>query len=283
MIRVFAPAKINLALHVTGLRSDGYHILDMLVGFADVGDWLTIAPADAPRLTVLGGAHIAAPNIISRVADAFSAVPLNITLEKNLPVASGMGGGSADAAAAYRGILALSGAKPQPSDMAKLLEIGADVPMCVASAPAQVRGIGEQISPLPDMAQLHVVLVNPRVQTSTPEVFKALINKQNNAIAALPKDMSNPEILTAFLQDQRNDLQLPASLITPIIAQTLQAIARTGAQLVRMSGSGATCFGVYPTAPAAAQAARDIADQHPDWWIKPALLNGAPQAIRATT
>ncbi len=104
MIRVFAPAKINLALHVTGQRSDGYHLLDMLVGFADVGDWLTLGYADVPRLTVLGGAQISAPNIISRVVDAFSVVPLDITLEKNLPIASGMGGGSADAAATYRGI-----------------------------------------------------------------------------------------------------------------------------------------------------------------------------------
>ncbi len=144
-------------------------------------------------------------------------------------------------------------------------------------------GIGEGILPLPNMAPMHVVLVNPRVQISTPAVFKVLANKQNPAITPLPADLSNPEALIAFLQNQRNDLQSPAIQVIPIIAQILLVIKRTNARLARMSGSGATCFGIYKTAQDAARAATEIADQHPDWWVKAALLNGPPQAIRATT
>lgn len=287
MIRVFAPAKINLALHVTGLRRDGYHLLDMLVGFADVGDWLTLAAADTAQLTVLGGAQIPAPNIITRICDVFANAPLSIVLEKNLPIASGLGGGSADAAATYRGILAQAGRRADPADMDLLLAIGADVPMCVACNPAQVRGIGEAILPLPQMAALHIVLVNPNVPLPTTDVFKSLIDKNNTDISPLPQGLHDPVILTEFLQNQRNDLQSPAIRIAPIIGDVIHAIAQTGAEIARMSGSGATCFGIYPSADHARRAAETLARNHPHWWVKSALLNGAPdiipQVIRATT
>lgn len=283
MIRVFAPAKINLALHVTGRRTDGYHLLDMLVGFADVGDVVTVAPSDHPSLSITGPeaqALTGGPNIITTVADAFSTSPLAITLQKNLPIASGIGGGSTDAAATYRAI------RTGQDDRARLLQIGADVPMCVTCQPARVRGIGQEILPL-HLAELPVVLVNPRVQVATPAVFKSLTQRDNPPLGDLPADLANPARLIEYLAAQRNDLQAAAIAIAPIIATALSEIAQTGANLARMSGSGATCFGIYASAAMAQSAARDLARAHPDWWITPATLNGpidiTPQVIRATT
>jgi 4-diphosphocytidyl-2-C-methyl-D-erythritol kinase len=284
MIRVFAPAKINLALHVTGQRADGYHLLDMLVGFANVGDVVTVAPSDTASLTISGpeaeGLSIG-PNIITKVSDAFATSPLAITLQKNLPIASGIGGGSTDAAATYR---AIGGGQ---DDSARLLQIGADVPMCVTCQPARVRGIGEDILPLPHLAELPVVLVNPRVQVATPAVFKSLTARDNPPLADLPKDLGNHARLIEYLLRQRNDLQAAAIGLAPIIATALAEIAQSGAQLSRMSGSGATCFGLYTSAERAQSAARDLALSHPDWWITAATLNGpidiSPQVIRATT
>ena len=283
MIRVFAPAKINLALHVTGQRADGYHLLDMLVGFADVGDLVTVAPSDRPSLILTGPEAQAlsdGPNIITKITDAFATSPLTITLQKNLPIASGIGGGSTDAAATYRAIGA------GQDDSARLLEIGADVPMCVTCQPARVRGIGQDILPL-QLAELPVVLVNPRVQVATPAVFKSLTRRDNPPLGDLPPDLGNPASLIEYLSAQRNDLQLPAIAFAPVIATALSEIAQTGAKLARMSGSGATCFGIYASAAQAQSAARDLAQLYPDWWVRAATLNGpldiAPQVIRATT
>jgi 4-diphosphocytidyl-2-C-methyl-D-erythritol kinase len=283
MIRVFAPAKINLALHVTGRRADGYHLLDMLVGFADVGDVITVAPSDRPSLTLIGPEAQAlsdGPNIITKITDAFATSPVAITLQKNLPIASGIGGGSADAAATYRAI------RSGQDDNARLLQIGADVPMCVTCKPARVRGIGEDIVPL-HLAELPIVLVNPRVQVATPAVFNSMKVRDNPPLADLPHDLSNPASLIEFLVQQRNDLQSLAIALAPIIATALSEIAQSGAKLARMSGSGATCFGLYASADQAQSAARNLSRAHPDWWITAATLNGpidiAPQAIRATT
>lgn len=277
MIKVFAPAKINLALHVTGQRADGYHQLDMLVGFADVGDWVTLADSQMTLLTVSGPeaqALSGGPNIITQIAQEFAPQPLAMGLEKNLPVASGIGGGSSDAAAVYRGILALTGRPAMPDHAARLLQIGADVPMCVRAQAARVRGIGEDILELPKLAPLHVVLVNPRVPVATPSVFKALIKKENDPISDLPAGLDDASVLIDWLSAQRNDLQKPAIEIAPQIGVALTALK--GADLARMSGSGATCFGIYKTAQAAQIAAHDLHRDHPDWWITPAVLNGAP-------
>ncbi len=281
MIKVFAPAKINLALHVMGQRANGYHLLDMLVGFADVGDWITLVKdhGDGDSMLRLTGPEAGAlsngPNIITQVADRFATQQLSIWLEKNLPVASGIGGGSADAAATYRGILALTGRQAGADDAANLLEIGADVPMCVTAQPARVRGIGEDILPLPNMAPLHVVLVNPRVPISTPMVFRALIQKQNSEISALPQNLDDAGVFIDWLAAQRNDLQNPALGLAPQIGAALTALK--GAVLARMSGSGATCFGIYETAGDAKTAANELRNKHPDWWVTPALLNGPPK------
>lgn len=290
MLQVFAPAKINLCLHVTGQRSDGYHLLDSLVGFATVGDVLTLRRSEPMGLDVIGpeGGHLSGgDNIITRTMAAFGATGVHITLDKRLPVASGIGGGSADAAAAYRGLCALLGRGHQPSDMALLLNLGADVPMCAACVPARVQGIGELITPLPQLAPLWAVLVNPRVPVATPAVFRALGQKINAPLSALPQRLKDATGLLAWLAAQRNDLQAPAMAIAPPIAQALAALTYSGAALARMSGSGATCFGLYTSQAAAQAAAQDLARQQPDWWVAQTQINApidiAPYAMRATT
>lgn len=290
MVKVFAPAKINLCLHVTGQRSDGYHLLDSIVGFADVGDWLTLRAGGPSGLEVVGSEAAAlqgGPNIITRTLAEFGASYLHVTLDKRLPVASGIGGGSADAAAAYRGLNAVLGRAPAPDDAAKLLGLGADVPMCVPSIPAHVSGIGEAMTPLPDLAPLAAVLVNPRVAVATPDVFRALMQKENPPIAPLPQRLGDAATLTDWLAAQRNDLQPPAMAIAPAIAEVLAALAQSGARLWRMSGSGATCFGLYDSKAAAQRAADTLRQAQPKWWIAPCTLNGgievSPQEIRATT
>jgi 4-diphosphocytidyl-2-C-methyl-D-erythritol kinase len=289
MLRVFAPAKINLCLHVTGQRVDGYHLLDTIVGFANVGDWLTLTQGGAGQVHLSGpeAGQLSGENIITQTLTVFAAQDVDVRLEKNLPVASGIGGGSSDAAASYRGIIALQGRTAHPSDAAKLLSIGADVPMCAGAIPARVQGIGETITPLPNLAPLHAVLVNPRQHVATPQVFRALHNKQNAALPSLPTRLDDPATLLDWLRAQRNDLQAPAIAADPIIADVLAAIAATGAGLTRMSGSGATCFGIYETANAARAAIAQISAQNASWWIVPCQINGrvnvAPQAIRSTT
>jgi 4-diphosphocytidyl-2-C-methyl-D-erythritol kinase len=289
MLRVFAPAKINLCLHVTGQRADGYHLLDTVVGFANVGDWLTLTRGGAGQVYLSGpeAGQLSGENIITQTLAAFDAQDVDVHLEKNLPVASGIGGGSSDAAAAYRGIIALQGRAVEAADAAKLLSIGADVPMCAGAIPAHVQGIGEAITPLPNLAPLHAVLVNPRQYVATPQIFRALHSKQNAALPSLPEQLHEPDTLLNWLAAQRNDLQVPAIAAAPAIADVLAAITATGAGLTRMSGSGATCFGIYETAGAAQAASSQLCAQHPDWWIVPCQINDAvnvaPQAMRATT
>ncbi len=277
MLRVFAPAKINLCLHVTCQRADGYHLLDTIVGFADVGDWLTLSRGGAGQVHLSGpeAGQLSGENIITQTLAAFGAQDVDVHLEKNLPVASGIGGGSSDAAAAYRGIIALQGYAAGGADAAKLLAIGADVPMCAGAIPAHVQGIGEAITPLPNLAPLHAVLVNPRQHVATPQVFRALHSKQNAALPSLPKRLDDPATLLEWLRAQRNDLQAPAIAAAPIIADVLAAIAATGAGLTRMSGSGATCFGIYHSASAAAAARADLSRAQPNWWVAPCTINGA--------
>jgi 4-diphosphocytidyl-2-C-methyl-D-erythritol kinase len=159
--------------------------------------------------------------------------------------------------------------------MAVLLRIGADVPMCVQAQPALVRGIGEQITPLPNMPPLHAVLVNPRVQVPTPAVFAALACKENAGFPPLPSAMQDTDTLLEWLAQQRNDLQAPAIAAAPVIADVLAAIAQTGASLVRMSGSGATCFGLYEDAVLAQTASAALRKVQPQWWIAPCCLNSA--------
>ena len=288
-VRVFAPAKINLCLHVTGQRADGYHRLDSLVGFASVGDILEIFAGGPAGLTIsgpeAGGLRADAGNLVAKTAAAFwRDGPLKLHLAKNLPLASGLGGGSADAAACYRGIVALQGAG---EDAAALLALGADVPICATSRPARIRGIGE-VMEFCALPPLSLLLVNPRVEVSTQAVFKLLARKDNSALSPLPSDLSDGETLIRWLAEQRNDLEPPARKIAPVVGSVLAALRNLPfCALARMSGSGASCFGIFGSASETEIAATRLRLNHPDWWITPARLDGqdraAPQEIRETT
>lgn len=266
-----ASAKINLCLHVTGLQGDGYHLLDSLVVFAGIGDRLTFAAADDLRLTIAGPQAANLPvsddNLILRAARAFgTGSGAQIHLEKHMPIASGIGGGSADAAAALRGLSRLWGL-PLPK-AATVLALGADVPVCLLGRPLRMQGVGEVLTPLPPLPPAHLVLVNPGVAVPTPAVFRALANKVNPPLPAVPRFANLPDF-AAWLTAQRNDLEPPAVGQAPQIAIAKAAIdAQPGCHLARMSGSGATCFGLFDTARLAKAAARTIFDAHPDWWVQ---------------
>lgn len=277
MATEFAPAKINLVLHVTGQRADGYHLLDSLVVFAGVGDRLTARAAPALSLAVTGprgaGLHADDDNLVLRAARAMGAPPLALTLEKNLPVASGIGGGSADAAATLR-LIARQTGQPLP-DAAQVLALGADVPVCLSGTPARMTGIGEGVAPLPHaLPPVWMVLVNPGAGVSTPMIFRAMQRRDNPPMADLPR-LADAAALAAWLTTQRNDLEGPATSHLPVIAQVRAALsAQAGCLMSRMSGSGATCFGLFETETAAHTAAAAITRSAPDWWVAAApVLN----------
>lgn len=273
-----ARAKVNLCLHVTGRRADGYHLLDSLVVFADFGDEVSVSPADRLSLTVIGpegaGLDAGPDNLCLRAAKAFG-LPHGaaITLEKKLPVASGIGGGSADAAAV---LVALSRLWRVPLPAAKtVLALGADVPVCLAGQAARMRGVGERIDPIPDLPAAWLVLANPRVGVATPAVFRALSSRENPGLpVGLPR-WTSAESLAAFLHLQRNDLEPAALTVAPQIGQVLAALSgQGGCLLARMSGSGATCFGLFARQDQAADAARELHRAHPDWWVTLAPMAG---------
>ncbi|MBB4305488.1 4-diphosphocytidyl-2-C-methyl-D-erythritol kinase [Rhodobium orientis] len=288
MIAEAASAKINLALHVTGRRDDGYHLLDTLVAFADIGDRLTVETAAAGAgisLEITGpfakGLSGADDNLVLAAARTLEAVaakrgklvpPARLSLEKNLPVASGIGGGSADAAATLRALNRLWGLDLSAEALAELsAPLGADVPMCVVGHPLRATGIGTDLHPFAAFAGADALLVNPGVSVSTPAVFKALTARDNAGIGAVP-DLSDREALIAFVATCRNDLEATAAKLAPAIADALAAVDNTAPLLTRMSGSGATVFGLYDSAEAAKRAAEAIAAEHPEWWVMPTKL-----------
>jgi 4-diphosphocytidyl-2-C-methyl-D-erythritol kinase len=268
----FAPAKINLHLHVTGRRPDGYHLLDSLAVFAAIGDRLTVTPSDDLFLALTGpfAAGLAAEpdNLVLRAARTLAASagirPTgHLVLEKNLPVASGIGGGSADAAAALR-LLSRFWQLPDATDVAAAL--GADVPVCQGSRPALMSGIGERLAPAPRLPEIGIVLVNPGVAVPTQAVFRAR-SAAFSQPAAFPADgWPTAASLVASLRETRNDLEPPAIQIAPVIAAALDTLSEApGCLLARMSGSGATCFGLFPSEAAATEAALSIA--RGGWWV----------------
>lgn len=270
-----ARAKVNLALHVVGRRADGYHLLDSLVVFAEFGDRITVAPGQGLRLTVTGpqGGGLAADddNLCLRAARAMAGPGARITLEKHLPVASGIGGGSADAAATLQALTRLW-RLPLP-DAAAVLALGADVPVCLAGRPARMEGVGEVLSPLPPLPAAWLVLVNPGVAVPTPAVFRALERRDNARLPATLPRLATAEELAAFLMMQRNDLEAPAMALAPVIGQVRSALsAQPGCLMARMSGSGATCFGLFPDALNAAAAAAALRRVQPGWWVEAAEL-----------
>lgn len=268
-----APAKVNLSLHVTGQRADGYHLLDSLVVFTKAGDVLRGHRATAGLSLAITGPEAAGlsdegDNLVQRAARFMRADGLALELEKNLPVASGIGGGSSDAAATLRLIARLTG-HPVPGDV---LALGADVPICMVAGPCRMRGIGEQIAPVPPLPPMALVLVNPRVEVSTPQVFNALSRKDNPPMPDDIPEWQDIAEFTGWLAAQRNDLQAPACVAVPEITTALDALANVGAVVSRMSGSGATCFGIFPDLAMAQAAAQALAETHPVWWVQATAL-----------
>lgn len=266
----FAPAKVNLTLHVTGRRADGYHLLDSLVVFADVGDRVTARPAAVTRLAVTGPRAAGVPtgpdNLVLRAAALMADTPAAIGLEKHLPAAGGIGGGSSDAAATLRALARLSG-RPLPEAEA-VLALGADVPVCLAARPARMAGIGELLVPVPALPPLPAVLVNPGVGVATPSVFRALERRENAPMAAVPSGLADAAELAGWLALQRNDLEPAAVALEPAIGTVLATLAGSrDCLLARMSGSGATCVGLYPSSASAQAAAAAMAAAAPAWWV----------------
>lgn len=277
-----APAKINLALHVTGQREDSYHLLDMLVTFTEAGDVIRIGHADEDRFSISGrfASELlqadTASNLVLKARDSLrgyakqldiATKPVAIHLEKNLPLASGIGGGSADAAAALRGLMRhwqLDIDDKTLSDMA--LTLGADVPMCLVSKSLIARGIGEEITLLPQFPQLAMVLVNPLKSVSTPQIFRLLKNKQNGPLP-VPRD-DHVESWLSMMDGLRNDLQPPAIALLPEIGDVLAMLGSVGADTARMSGSGATCFGIFSSWQKAAAAAVSLRERKPGWYVQ---------------
>ena len=279
MIAIPAPAKINLALHVIGRRVDGYHELDSLVAFASVHDTVRAQTADALTLSIAGpgAASLASlpadDNMILRAARRLAEIAgirvphAALALEKILPIASGIGGGSADGAAA---LLALRDLWRLDMDEARLAEaalsLGADLPVCLGSRPSIMQGIGERLSPAPALPALGILLVNPRVALPTPDVFRALAGKFGQPMT-LDYRAGDAASLLANLRVLRNDLQAPAISLAPVVADVLAALdALAGARLARMSGSGATCFALFDTEAAAQDAGRVMRAAHEGWW-----------------
>lgn len=277
-----APAKINLALHVTGRRADGYHTLETLAVFTAFGDVLTVEPATRDGFEV-GGRYAAAlgpdaSNLVLRARDALrtrlraagsgrDTPAVHIRLDKNLPVASGIGGGSSDAAAALRALATHWALPLEHGALAAIgAGLGADVPMCLAARPLVARGIGERIEALRQWPDLHLVLVNPGVAVSTAQVFPRLACRENPPLPPLPVDPDFDAVLR-WLRTTRNDLQSPARSLAPAIGAALEALEASGAGFARMSGSGATCFGLYESEAAAHKAASRIAGERPEWFV----------------
>jgi 4-diphosphocytidyl-2-C-methyl-D-erythritol kinase len=281
-IRVAAPAKINLYLHVVGRRPDGYHLLDSLVVFADLGEMIEARPADRLSLAVDGPFADKVPagedNLVLRAGRALADLVgeksgAAIRLAKKLPAASGIGGGSADAAATLRALLRLWDAHADEKALFALaLRLGADVPACLFGRPAFMGGIGEELAPAPSLPKAFVVLANPGEAVSTPEVFRRRAGPFSQP-ARFSEAPGNAADLARRLEECANDLEAPARELCPAIGAVLAALRdRPGALIARMSGSGATCFGLFADEGPARAAAHAVARAHPAWWVEAGAL-----------
>ncbi len=287
IIRERARAKINLTLHVLGKRADGYHELDSLVVFADLCDELSFTPAPDDHLSMEGpfAGAVDGENLILKAKRAVSGwlgreIHGDFRLDKHIPVAAGLGGGSSDAAATLRILLRAYG---DPASAERFIEkaaaVGADVPVCLYNRAAWMRGLGERVTPAANVTALPAILVNPRIKVSTAEVFKRLnaAPYRPDEIPASPlpgADFSTPEKAAASLMHGRNDLEPPAVAIEPAVERALEAIRRQeGCLLARLSGSGPTCFGLFLTREAAKLAAEAVGREHSGWWVMPVTLS----------
>lgn len=317
-----ASAKLNLYLHVTGRRDDGFHELDSLVVFADVGDVITVEDGTDLSLSITGPFSDSLPanddNLVLRAARLLAArtgvtTDAHITLEKNLPIASGIGGGSADAAATLKALVEFWGIELSDQDIHHVahdvaddldtaralstlfklwrddlgtdmlsvigLELGADVPVCLQGLPVYMGGIGERLDMAPHLPPAWLVLVNPGVHVSTPETFKAYkaSGKDFSQPARFHNHPQDAAHLAALLGERTNDLMAPALALTPKIQAVLDSLNDIDdALLARMSGSGATCFALFATESGAKAAANHLAQTHPQWWVKAAEMLDAP-------
>jgi 4-diphosphocytidyl-2-C-methyl-D-erythritol kinase len=291
MIRELAPAKVNLFLHVGTRRDDGFHPLQSLAVFAGgeaAADRLALDHADELTLAVDGpfAGQLAADadNLVLRAARLLSGTSgAAITLTKNLPVASGIGGGSADAAAALRGLRALWGFGQDDAALcAMAAALGSDIPVCVASAPAFMEGRGEILTPLAAMPRLPLLLVNPGVPVATRAVFAALKTRRGVEMTLPRGPFRDTADLLRFLEETGNDLEAPARAIQPVISEVLDAIAaQPGALLTRMSGSGATCFAIFADDDCCARAAEALRRARPGWWTAAGFVPGLGQQPEA--
>ncbi|MHB1204157.1 MAG: 4-(cytidine 5'-diphospho)-2-C-methyl-D-erythritol kinase [Rhodospirillaceae bacterium] len=284
-VSVAAPAKINLALHVCGRRGDGYHLLDSLVVFAGIGDRITARPASDFYLGITGpfagGLAAEGDNLVLRAARWLAAKTgssraAHLSLEKNLPIASGIGGGSSDAAAALIACARIWGANTDSLPHAELAAaLGADVPVCLMRHPALMRGIGEDVTLLPSLPAAWLVLANPGLPLATKAVFGALNGRYSGPLEPMPP-CADAADLARYLARQHNSLAAPAIERLPVITVVLDALSATaGCLLARLSGSGPTCFGLYGTEAAARSAANALKATHSGWWLAPApMLTG---------
>ena len=252
----FAAAKVNLTLHVTGQRGDGYHLLDSLVVFADIGDRLWFDPAADLQIEVSGPFSDGVPtddrNLVWQAAE-LAGWSGRVHLEKNLPHGAGIGGGSSDAAAVLRAFGGGDGA----------VTLGADVPVCLNPRAQRMRGIGDVLDAVAPLPEMEILLINPNVQVPTAPVFATLESKQNKPMPDVLPTFENADDFCKWLKAQRNDLEKPARAIAPQIDVAIEALG--DAMIARMSGSGATCFGLYKQG--AKTAAKRIAQARPDWWV----------------
>ncbi len=282
-----APAKLNLYLHVLGRRADGYHELDSLVAFADISDTVSVRSAEGLSLTIEGpfapalAAEPSSDNLVTRAARLLAESigrpdpAIAITLTKRLPVESGIGGGSADAAATLRALARLweIGAD-HPSLRPLAARLGADVPVCLTGRPAYFGGVGDIIDPAPPLPPCAVVLVNPSIPLSTPAVFRARTGSFSPA-ARFGDDAPLPDAaaFAELLAQRHNDLTAPAQSLVPEIGAVLEALSATsGCLLARLSGSGTTCFALYADPVLARLAAAELTRAHAGWWVVPGRL-----------
>lgn len=271
-----AKAKINLCLHVTGQNMEGYHLLDSLVAFANYGDELVFHDNEKIEIVSEGkfGKDLSnikiQKNIIFKTLKSLNlSSGVKIKLQKNLPVSAGIGGGSADAAATLRGIFQQKNIPFPPDDG---LALGADVPVCIKSTTQRMQGIGEKLTDVKVFPKLAAVLVNSGDKVSTSVIFKLLKNKVNQDIGNLPNKKMTFTQTVHYLSELRNDLELPAFELIPNIKNVITLLNNSGSSLSRMSGSGATCFGLFADFELAKSAANNISTDNPNWWVQPVTL-----------
>lgn len=294
MLETLAPAKINLYLHVTGRRADGYHYLDSLVVFASVGDRLRLEKGkglslsiEGPMADALAGQDIESNLVVKaarRLAEALAVPPdLRFTLIKNLPIASGIGGGSTDAAAALRLLAAHWGLSPESPLLTEIAAaLGQDVPCCLAANTCYFRDIGNITEPGPTLPLTHMVLVNPSTSLPTPSVFKARTGPFSR-----PEPLTTPPKTTLELAEalasRRNDLSEAAISLCPAVHNVLSALSdQPSCLLARMSGSGATCFGLFEDRASAREAAATLHQLRPDWWVIPTIIPSPQETVMET-